>query len=98
MHELEQIYFRYNTGMMLLNLEVLKQIDWPELWKGITKRDTLIYGSTRLADQDIINAILKENRHLVYEVPCVWNTQLSDRTISYNCYKQQKAKVMYFSN
>lgn len=79
---------------MLLNLEVLKQIDWPSLWVHVTKRDSQKYGATKLADQDIINAILKENRHLLYEVPCVWNTQLSDRTISYNCYKKHKPKVI----
>lgn len=78
---------------MLLNLEVLKQIDWPHLWKTITKRDTIVYGSTRLADQDIINAVLKENRHLLFEVPCGWNTQLSDRSLSYNCYQKNKVKV-----
>lgn len=79
---------------MLMELEVLKRIEWPKLWTGITKRDNLIYGSTKLADQDIINAVLKENRYLIFEVPCVWNTQLSDRTLSYNCYNKQKPKVI----
>lgn len=90
--------FRYNSGVMLLNLEVLKKIDWPKLWTRVTKRDSFIYGTTKLADQDIINAVIKENHHLVYEVPCVWNTQLSDRTLSYNCYRKHKPKVIFFHN
>lgn len=80
---------------MLLNLEVLKRINWPKLWTTVAKRNTLIYGVTRLADQDIINSVLKENRHLLYELPCVWNVQLSDHTVSYTCYKKQKAKVSW---
>lgn len=83
---------------MLLNLEVLKKIDWPKLWTHVTKRNSFIYGTTKLADQDIINAVIKENHHLVYEVPCVWNTQLSDHTLSYNCYKKHKPKVIFFHN
>lgn len=81
---------------MLLNLELLKKLNWPKLWSDLTKRDASIYGSTRLADQDIINAVLKEYPELLFEVPCVWNTQLSDHTLSYNCYKNQKIKVLTY--
>ena len=44
------------------------------------------YELTALADQDIINAILLEGQNLHYVLPCFWNTQLSEHSLSYNCF------------
>ncbi|CAH1993995.1 unnamed protein product [Acanthoscelides obtectus] len=88
----------FNSGVLLYKLSVLKDIDWPNLWSNITKKAALFYGSTRLADQDIINAVLKEHPFLLYEVPCVWNTQLSDHTLSHNCYKNAKVKIVHWNS
>ncbi|XP_023023982.2 xylosyl- and glucuronyltransferase LARGE2s isoform X1 [Leptinotarsa decemlineata] len=88
----------FNSGVLLYNLYVLKKIDWPKLWSNLTKKDALIYGSTQLADQDIINLVLKEHPELLYEVPCVWNTQLSDHTLSYECYKDRKVKIVHWNS
>ena len=38
--------------------------------------------STSLADQDIFNAVIKQYPYLVFQLPCQWNVQLSDNTLS----------------
>lgn len=86
----------FNTGVMLYNLEKMRAIQWDKLWTDVAKRTAIIYGATRLGDQDIINAVLKQNPHLVYRVPCQWNTQLSDHTNSYKCYLNREIKVKIF--
>lgn len=63
------------------------------MWYTITKKIANEIGSTLLGDQDVINAVIKENSDILYEVPCYWNTQLSDRTDSYLCYNKHRAKV-----
>lgn len=78
---------------MLYHLEKMRTIQWDRLWTDVAKRTAIIYGATRLGDQDIINAVLKQNPHLVYSVPCQWNTQLSDHTNSFKCYLNNKIKV-----
>lgn len=79
---------------MLYDLKKLKDINWSKFWPEIAKRVISVYGSTRLGDQDIINAIIREHSDIYYEVPCYWNTQLSDHTLSYFCYKNNKIKVI----
>lgn len=88
----------FNSGVIMFNLYLLKKLNWPKLWSDLAKRDTLLYGSTRLADQDIINAVVKEHPEIIYEVPCVWNTQLSDRTLSESCYKNYKVKIVHWNS
>jgi hypothetical protein len=44
--------------------------------------------STSLADQDIFNAVITQNPHILYEIPCQWNVQLSDNTRSESCYTE----------
>ncbi|CAH1103883.1 unnamed protein product [Psylliodes chrysocephalus] len=88
----------YNSGVLMYNIYLLKKLNWPKLWSASTKRAALDYGSTRLADQDIINTVIKENPELIFEVPCVWNTQLSDRTLSESCYKQYKVKIVHWNS
>lgn len=79
--------------MVLYDLQQLKIIAWDKLWNKVAKKTASFYGATKLADQDIINAIIKQYPDIVYNVPCYWNTQLSDHTLSYNCYKNNQVKV-----
>ncbi|CAG9860970.1 unnamed protein product [Phyllotreta striolata] len=88
----------FNSGVLLYNNYLLKKLNWPKLWSDIAKKAALYYGPTRLADQDIINTVIKENPELIFEVPCVWNTQLSDRTLSESCYKQYKVKIVHWNS
>ncbi|CAH1159885.1 unnamed protein product [Phaedon cochleariae] len=88
----------FNSGVLLYKLSVLRNINWSRLWMSITKQNVLMYGTTHLADQDIINSLLKEHPDLLFEVPCVWNTQLSDHTMSYECYKDKKVKIIHWNS
>jgi len=79
---------RYNTGVILLELNRLRRIDWGHLWKMVAEKDLITLFSTSLADQDIFNAIIKSHPYLVYNLPCQWNVQLSDNTRSEMCYTE----------
>ena len=74
----------FNTGVVLLNLEEMRRQDWPNLWSAVARK----YSSpTALADQDIINAVIKEYPHIHFVLPCSWNVQLSDNSLSNFCYR-----------
>lgn len=83
----------FNSGVLLYDLKKLKDLNWPKFWSDIAKRVIGAYGSTHLGDQDIINAVINEHPDIHYQVPCYWNTQLSDHTLSSSCYNTNRVKV-----
>lgn len=80
--------FSYNTGVILLQLQRLRELGWGHLWRLIAEKDLITMLATSLADQDILNAIIKQHPYLVYNLPCQWNVQLSDNTRSELCYTE----------
>jgi len=60
----------FNTGVILMNLERLRQFDWSQIWKMVAEKELLSLFSTALADQDIFNAVIKQHPYLVYKVNC----------------------------
>lgn len=68
------VCFRYNTGVILLDLNKLCELGWCL----IAEKDLMTHYTTSLADQDIFNAIIKQHPYLVIDLPCQWNVQLSD--------------------
>lgn len=76
----------FNTGVILMNLQKLKAKKFSKLWENVTKFVLKEISETSLADQDIINAVLKYNPKFVYVIGCTWNVQLSDHTLSETCY------------
>ena len=66
----------------------LRRLKWAHLWRFIAEKDLVTMYSTSLADQDILNAIIKQYPELVYKLPCQWNVQLSDNTRSELCYTE----------
>nr|XP_035949379.1 LARGE xylosyl- and glucuronyltransferase 1 isoform X1 [Halichoerus grypus] len=77
----------YNTGVILLLLDKLRKMKWEQMWRLTAERELMGMLSTSLADQDIFNAVIKQNPFLVYQLPCFWNVQLSDHTRSEQCYR-----------
>ncbi|XP_076748862.1 xylosyl- and glucuronyltransferase LARGE1 isoform X1 [Xylocopa sonorina] len=77
----------FNTGVMLMHLRKLRGRKFMSLWEAVTKRVLAHIPETSLADQDIINAVIKEHPSLVHKIECTWNIQLSDHTISDLCYR-----------
>ncbi|XP_043255946.1 LARGE xylosyl- and glucuronyltransferase 1-like isoform X1 [Colletes gigas] len=78
----------FNTGVMLMHLQQLRNRKFTTLWETVTKRVLAHIPETSLADQDIINAVIKEHHSIVYRIECTWNIQLSDHTISDLCYRE----------
>nr|XP_061809326.1 xylosyl- and glucuronyltransferase LARGE1-like isoform X3 [Nerophis lumbriciformis] len=77
----------FNTGVILLLLDRLRKLRWEQMWRLTAERELMSMLSTSLADQDIFNAVIKQNPFLVHQMPCFWNVQLSDHTRSEKCYK-----------
>ncbi|CAH0560647.1 unnamed protein product [Brassicogethes aeneus] len=63
----------YNSGVLMYHLERLRKIGWNKLWPEVTKKAASGHGTARLADQDVINAVLKERPELLYEI-VHWNS------------------------
>lgn len=76
----------FNTGVILLDLRKLRLLKWAHLWRLTAEKELMNLLHTHLADQDIINAVIKENPFLVHKLPCEWNIQFSDNTQSEECY------------
>ncbi|XP_077292472.1 xylosyl- and glucuronyltransferase LARGE2s-like [Arctopsyche grandis] len=91
----------FNTGVILLHLDNIRiQINWLLLWKNVTEVNLLKYTGTKLADQDIFNAIIKQYPDIVYKMDCEWNVQLSDNSRSERCYARNYSiiKVIHWNS
>lgn len=66
----------------MIELSKLRQKKWNYIWKSVTEKQLKVFPYTTLADQDIINAVIKSYPKLVYKLPCNWNIQLGDNTLS----------------
>lgn len=77
----------FNSGVMLMHLQRLRARRFKELWVNTTKRILNYIKDTRLADQDIINAVIKDHPDIIFKIDCTWNVQLSDHTTSESCYQ-----------
>ncbi|XP_055456333.1 xylosyl- and glucuronyltransferase LARGE2 isoform X2 [Psammomys obesus] len=89
----------FNTGVILMRLDRLRQTGWEEMWKLMARRELLTLMATSLADQDIFNAVIKEHPELVHPLPCVWNVQLSDHTLAERCYLEAAdLKVIHWNS
>ncbi|KAM9312622.1 xylosyl- and glucuronyltransferase LARGE1 isoform 2-T2 [Gastrophryne carolinensis] len=89
----------YNTGVILLLLDKLRKMKWEQMWRLTAERELMSMLSTSLADQDIFNAVIKQNPFLVHQLPCFWNVQLSDHTRSEQCYRDvSDLKVIHWNS
>ncbi|RXM34371.1 Glycosyltransferase-like protein LARGE2 [Acipenser ruthenus] len=89
----------FNTGVILLLLERLRRIGWEQMWRLTAEQELMSMLSTSLADQDIFNAVIKQNPVLVHQLPCFWNVQLSDHTRSEQCYTEvSDLKVIHWNS
>lgn len=77
----------FNTGVAVLNLELMREQNWNETWHLATRNSLVTQKKAALADQDVINAAIKVDKSLVFILPCVWNIQLSENTLSDYCFK-----------
>ncbi|XP_022823754.1 LARGE xylosyl- and glucuronyltransferase 2-like [Spodoptera litura] len=84
----------YNTGVMLLDLKKIRTTtDWTRLWRDAVNDNIKRLNHTTLADQDVINAIIKSHPRFVYDMSCQYNVQMSTTTLAKNCYGENKDNV-----
>ncbi|XP_037021969.2 xylosyl- and glucuronyltransferase LARGE2 isoform X1 [Artibeus jamaicensis] len=89
----------FNTGVILLRLDRLRQAGWEQIWKLMATQELLALPATSLADQDIFNAVIKGHPGLVQPLPCIWNVQLSDHTLAERCYLEAAdIKVIHWNS
>lgn len=90
-----------NTGVILMDLNRLRKDNWSKTWRIVAETDLVTMFSTSLADQDIFNAVLRRQSELLYRLPCQWNVQLSDNSLSdtlcYTKHKNQPVYVIHFN-
>lgn len=81
----------FNTGVMLLNLRMMKAHNWIAMWTDVAKQ-TLeqLHSRTSLADQDIVNAVIKKNPDVHFVLPCSWNAQMSEHSLNNYCFSRTK--------
>lgn len=89
----------FNTGVMLMDLKMMREAHWNDQWNMVAKSVLVEYQYTSLADQDIVNALIKDHPDCVYALPCSWNIQLSDNTLSEDCYMQiDQYKIIHWNS
>ena len=72
----------YNTGVMLMDLSKMREMNWGGLWRIECDLLNRKIGSLKQADQDIMNSYLEKHPSTVYPVTCVWNYQISAKSLS----------------
>ena len=89
----------FNTGVMMLDLQAMRGHGWEEMWFQVTTETLQSYKETALADQDIINAVIKEHPDIHYMLPCAWNVQLSEHSLSEYCYRDaEEFKIIHWNS
>ena len=89
----------FNTGVMMLDLQAMREHGWEEMWFQVTTETLQSYNKTALAEQDIINAVIKKHPDLHYKLPCVWNVQLNEHNLSEYCYRDAKEfKIIHWNS
>ncbi|KAG4072697.1 hypothetical protein HA402_001809 [Bradysia odoriphaga] len=80
----------FNTGVILMDLKRIRDRNFFSMWMATCEKLLIEYRQVRTADQDIINATIKDNAPIVFTLDCTWNVQLSDHTRSDQCYGDGK--------
>ena len=89
----------FNTGVMMLDLQAMRKYRWEKVWLQVATEMLQLYKSTALADQDIINAVIREHPDIHYMLPCAWNVQLSEHSLSEYCYRTaEEFKVIHWNS
>ncbi|XP_063384625.1 xylosyl- and glucuronyltransferase LARGE2s-like isoform X2 [Cydia fagiglandana] len=91
----------YNTGVMLLDLHKIRTVtDWTTLWHNAINDNIDRLKTTALADQDVINAMIKKTPKIVYNISCHYNVQMSTETLAKSCYGEDvnNIKIIHWNS
>ncbi|XP_013181703.1 PREDICTED: glycosyltransferase-like protein LARGE1, partial [Papilio xuthus] len=79
---------------MLLDLNKIRnKINWTKVWHSAVNENIELLKQTTLADQDVINAIIKKDPILVYNISCQYNVQMSTKTLAKGCYGEDRNNI-----
>ena len=90
----------FNTGVMLLHLKLMRAKDWIGMWTTVAKA-TLerLHSRTSLADQDIVNAVIKKHPDIHFVLPCSWNAQMSEHSLNEYCFSRTRNfKIIHWNS
>lgn len=89
----------FNSGVMLLDLRAMRRLQWRDLWTRVARATLRQHAATTLADQDIFNAVIKDRPGAHYVLPCFWNVQISDNTLSNYCFQHmEEFKIIHWNS
>ncbi|XP_063366135.1 xylosyl- and glucuronyltransferase LARGE2s-like [Cydia amplana] len=91
----------YNTGVMLLDLHKIRTVtDWTTSWHSAVNDNIDRLKTTALADQDVINAMIKKTPKIVYNISCHYNVQMSTETLAKSCYGEDvnNIKIIHWNS
>merc|ERR1712018_761419 len=84
-----------------MRVSALRRMNWSQTWRTVAESDLVTQLSTSLADQDVLNAVIKRQTELLYTLHCSWNVQMSDNSLSDSlCYdsKSKQVNVIHFNS
>ncbi|KFD49470.1 hypothetical protein M513_09655 [Trichuris suis] len=66
----------FNTGVILMKLEQLRLLGWVDIFKAVVTSHLASLVAVQLADQDVLNAVIKSYPKMHYTLPCIYNFQI----------------------
>ncbi|VDP81182.1 unnamed protein product [Echinostoma caproni] len=78
--------FGYNAGLILLDLNKLRTLNWRRIWEDVyTELADALGGILPTAEQDVLNRIVHLNPKYLFDMPCTWNVQLASFSLAHRC-------------
>ncbi|CAL8094335.1 unnamed protein product [Calicophoron daubneyi] len=74
-----------NSGVLLLQLDRMRQLNWAQLWKSVGEQMQNDEGGVNFGEQGIINTILYRKPNLLFKIPCEWTYIASGTHIPGSC-------------
>lgn len=88
----------YNTGVMLLDLQKMRAMRWIYIWQQEHRMLHEKIGAVQQADQDIINSYLNQHTSELYQLPCVWNYQISANSLADKICSKNRYRIVHWNS
>eukprot|EP01135_Chromosphaera_perkinsii_P003929 Nk52_evm30s262 gene=Nk52_evmTU30s262 len=76
----------YNSGIIMYDMKGLNSMAWRQTWTNVVMKRMRVHNKTTLIEQDVLNAVMYEHPHLLFQVPCSWNIQVHEDSLAKACY------------
>ncbi|CDW59779.1 glycosyltransferase protein LARGE2 like [Trichuris trichiura] len=89
----------FNTGVILMKLEQLRLQGWVGIFKAIVTSHLTSLAALQLADQDVLNAVIKSYPKMHYTLPCAYNFQIHNEAREDLCNVSHKqVKIVHWNS